>query len=107
MVGERDRQITFFTGAVATERLIGIDEQSMRLAYTIVSGPLNAAHYNASAQVIPDGARRCRFVWTVDILPDELASRTAELMEAGLRAIRTTLDSRTTESAGAGTGVDA
>lgn len=92
MVGERERQVTFFTGAVATEMLIGIDEQSMRLAYTVVGGPLHASHYNASAQVIPHGAQQCRFVWAIDILPDELASRTAELMEAGLRAIRTTLE---------------
>ena len=28
-------------------------------AYTVVSGPLNAAHYNASAQVIPLGAHQC------------------------------------------------
>jgi Polyketide cyclase / dehydrase and lipid transport len=57
MVGERERQVTFFTGAVATERLVGIDKQSMRLAYTVVKGPLNAAHYNASAQVVaPRGA---------------------------------------------------
>jgi hypothetical protein len=96
MVGERDRQITFFTGAVATERLVGIDEQSMRLAYAVVSGPLNAAHYNASVQVVPLGEHQCTFVWTVDVLPDELAGRIAELMEAGLRAIRKHLDSLTT-----------
>ena len=35
MTGERERTITFFTGAVATELLIGIDEPSMRLAYTV------------------------------------------------------------------------
>jgi len=31
-------------------------------------------------------------VWIIDILPDELAGRIAELMDAGLRAIRTTLE---------------
>jgi len=103
MVGERKREVTFFSGAVATEMLVGIDDHSMRLAYTVVDGPLHAAHYNASAQVVPHGAQRCRFVWTIDVLPDELASRTAELMEAGLRAIRTTLDGRTAGAARAGT----
>lgn len=95
MTGDRDRQVTFFTGAVATERLIGVDDQSMRLAYTVVDGPLHAEHYNASAQIVPDGAQRCRFVWSIDVLPDELASRTAELMDAGLRAISATLSGGT------------
>ena len=95
MVRARERQVTFFTGAVATEMLVGVDEPSMRLAYTVVDGPLQATHYNASAQVIPHGAEQCRFVWIVDVLPDQLASRTAELMDIGLRAIRTTLESRT------------
>jgi len=42
--------------------------------------------------VIPLGAGQCRFVWAVDILPDELAGRTAAAMDAGLRAISATLN---------------
>src|SRR5580658_2757799 len=55
MVGERDRRITFFTGAVVTERLVGVDEDAMRLAYTVIDGPLHATHYNAVAQVVRFG----------------------------------------------------
>jgi Polyketide cyclase / dehydrase and lipid transport len=91
MVGEQDRRITFFTGAVATERLVGVDEDAMRLAYTVIDGPLQAAHYNAVAQVVPDGPATCRFTWAIDVLPDELGPRVAELMEAGLRAIAAAL----------------
>lgn len=91
MTSDRDRQVTFFTGAVATETLVGIDERAMRLAYKIDDGPMHAAHYNASVQVIPHGAGQCRLVWVVDILPDDLASRTAEAMDAGLQAISATL----------------
>ena len=36
MVDETDREVTFANGAVARERLVGIDEASMRLAYTVV-----------------------------------------------------------------------
>jgi Polyketide cyclase / dehydrase and lipid transport len=96
MTGDRERTITFFTGAVATERLIGIDARSMRLAYTVIDGPLKASHYNASAQVIPMDAASCRFVWAIDVLPDELGSRVGELMDAGLKAIVATLESRET-----------
>ena len=91
MTSDRDRQVTFFTGAVATETLVGIDDQAMRLAYKIDDGPMHATHYNASVQVMPLGGGQCRFVWAVDVLPDELAGRTAAAMDAGLRAISATL----------------
>jgi hypothetical protein len=91
MTSDRDRQVTFFTGAVATETLVGIDERAKRLAYKIDDGPMHAAHYNASVQVIPHGAGQCRLVWVVDILPDELASRTSEAMDAGVLAMSAAL----------------
>jgi hypothetical protein len=97
MTSDRDREVTFFTGAVATETLIGIDEQAMRLAYMIDDGPMHAAHYNASVQIVPNGIGQCRFIWVVDILPDDLADRTAAAMDTGLRAIGAAL------SRGAGT----
>jgi hypothetical protein len=92
MISDRDRRVTWFNGAVGTERLIGIDEQAMRLAYTVTEGPLGATHYNAVAQVIPEGAAECRFVWAIDLLPDELADRVAAMMDAGLAAITATLE---------------
>jgi hypothetical protein len=92
MTGERERTITFFTGAVATERLIGIDEPSMRLAYMITDGPLKASHYNAAAQIVAVDAGSCRFAWAIDVLPDELGPTVAQLMDAGLAAITATLE---------------
>jgi hypothetical protein len=99
MAGDRQRRITFFTGAIATETLVGIDDKIMRLAYKVDDGPMRATHYNASVQVIPHGAGQCRFVWVVDILPDELAGRTAEAMDAGLRAISAALTAGAKSSA--------
>jgi Polyketide cyclase / dehydrase and lipid transport len=104
MVSERDRRITFVTGSVATERLLGIDEESMRLAYAVIDGPLNATHFNAAAQVIPDGPAACRFTWAIDVLPDELAGPVADLMAAGLRAIAATLGGPATAGAEDGVG---
>jgi Polyketide cyclase / dehydrase and lipid transport len=96
MVSDRDREVTFFTGAVARERLIGIDDEAMRLAYSVVEGPMGATHHNASAQIVPDGPDRCTFVWITDVLPDELGDRTAGLMDAGLRAMKSALEGATT-----------
>lgn len=82
------RKVTFSTGAVAKERLVGTDDDAMRLAYTVVDSPMGSTHHNASAQVIPDGSTRCRFVWVTDVLPDELAARVEVLMDSGLEAIK-------------------
>jgi hypothetical protein len=93
MVGTRERQVTFFTGSVAREYLVGSDDAMMRLAYAVTESPLGSSHMNAAVQVIADGDTRCRFVWITDVLPDELADRVAALMDRGLDAIKTTLES--------------
>ena len=92
MTGPGEREVTFFTGAVAREQLVGIDEETMRLAYTVVEGPMGSTHHNASAQIVAAGPQQCRIVWITDVLPDELADRTAGLMEAGLKAMKSTLE---------------
>jgi hypothetical protein len=84
-----DRIVTFFNGATARERLVAVDQDARRLVWSIVDGPY--AHHNGAAQVLSaDG--RVRFVWVADLLPDELAEPTAEMMELGLKAIRETLE---------------
>lgn len=93
MVSPVEREITFFTGAVAREMLVGIDEGSMRLAYTVTEGPLAATHHNASAQITAGGPADCTLTWITDVLPDELAPRMAGLMDAGLAAMKATLES--------------
>jgi hypothetical protein len=104
LVAEGVREVTFCTGAVARERLVGVNDEAMRLAYSVVSGPLGSTHYNASAQVVPDGDAACTFVWIIDVLPDELAGRVAQLMDAGLAAIRRTVEGSTTAGAGSNAG---
>ena len=91
LVGDT-RKVTFFTGAVASERLVGVDEGAHRLAYTVTDGPFGAEHHHASAQVLPAGEGRSRFVWITDVLPDELATPTAGLMQRGLATMKATLE---------------
>jgi hypothetical protein len=93
MTGTREREVTFFGGAVAREYLVGIDDERMRLAYTVVESPMGSTHNNASVQVIPDGDSHCRFVWVIDVLPDDHGPRPGELMDNGLAAIKKTLGS--------------
>jgi hypothetical protein len=42
--------------------------------------------------VLSDCDGQTRFVWRTDLLPSELADRTAERMARGLAAIKTTLE---------------
>ena len=98
MVSPREREITFFSGAVAREYLVGIDDDRRRLAYTVVESPMGSTHHNASVEVHPDGEARCRFVWITDVLPDELAERTGELMDRGIAVIKETLEAATTRA---------
>jgi Polyketide cyclase / dehydrase and lipid transport len=86
------RVVTFFSGAVATEQLIGLDDDSRRLAYSIVDSALNMTHHNAAAQVSDDGDGRTIFTWTVDLLPDGCGAPVGRLMDAGLAAIKANLD---------------
>lgn len=94
-----DRIVTFSSGAVVREVLVDLDDGARRLAWSIVEGPY--AHHNGVAQVIAEPDGRSRFVWVTDLLPNELAARTAQMMAAGMEAITRTLEqSETTAAAG-------
>ena len=74
-----DRIVTFVNGLVARERLVSLDDEDMRLVYTVVEG--RASHYNAAVQLFPEGPTKCRLVWTIDLLPDELGPPIAGMMD--------------------------
>jgi len=74
-----DRIVTFFNGLVARERLVTTDDESCRLVYSVVEG--RASHYNAAVQIVPDGRDKSRLVWTIDLLPNELAPAIGGMMD--------------------------
>jgi polyketide cyclase/dehydrase/lipid transport protein len=84
------RIVTFFNGLVAREILVSSDDSNRRLVYAIVDG--RAKHYNASVEVLPEGADRARFVWIIDLLPHELAEPIGAMAEQGAEAIKRTLE---------------
>lgn len=69
--GEGIRLVTFANGTTARETLVSVDDERRRLVYAIIGG--RAAHYNASVQVIADGAQGCRVEWIIDLMPDAFA----------------------------------
>jgi hypothetical protein len=90
MEGEDVRVVTFFNGASARETRVGSDDTLRRLAYAIFGG--RASHYAASAEVLEIGDGGCRFVWTVDVLPDALAPYIDDMMTRGAAAMKATLE---------------
>lgn len=85
-----DRIVTFFNGAVARERLIDLSDQDRRLVWSIVEGPYT--HHNGVAQVFANGDGTTRFLWIADLLPNELAELTSEMMERGIDTLKSTLE---------------
>lgn len=79
------RMVTFANGMEVREWLVSSSDAERRLVYAILDHP-RYQHYNASAQVLEDGADS-RFVWTVDFLPDEMAGMQDASMEAGAAAM--------------------
>ena len=83
------RNVTFANGTTARELLVDCDEERRRLVYAIVSERLT--QHSASAQVIPDGEARCRFVWITDVLPHEIAPYISGQMDVGVAAMQRAL----------------
>ena len=90
MEGDDVRVVTFFNGSSARETLVGRDDALRRLAYAIFGG--RATHYAASAEVMAAEGGGCRFVWTVDVLPDAIAPYIDDMMSRGAAVMKATLD---------------
>jgi hypothetical protein len=86
------RLVTFAAGTVARERLIARDETARRIVYSVIGDTVHPEHDNAAMQIVANGAGRCRFVWSRDVLPDELAEPLLSSMEAALPLIKRTLE---------------
>jgi carbon monoxide dehydrogenase subunit G len=85
-----DRIVTFFNGLAARERLVTIEEEACRLVYSVVEG--RASHYNAAVQVFPEDEDRSRIVWTIDLLPNELAPAIGGMMDRATDFMKKTLE---------------
>ena len=83
------RIVTFGNGTVARELLVDCDDARRRLVYAIVSERVK--HYSASVQVMADGDARSRLIWTIDVLPNEIASYIGGQMDQGVLAMQKAL----------------
>ncbi|MER7579829.1 SRPBCC family protein [Kitasatospora sp. NPDC097691] len=91
-LGSDTRTVTFADGTIVLERLVDLDHEARRVAYTVIGGSLHPSHHHASMQALPEAGGRTRFVWHTDVLPDALAAPIAEFVEHGSTVIRRTLE---------------
>lgn len=89
--GDNARVVAFANGSTAKETLVATDTAHRRLVYFIAPGE-RITHHNASAEIIADGATRCRFLWTTDVLPDALAPYIDAQMTEGAKAMKAALE---------------
>jgi hypothetical protein len=80
------RVVTFRNGMQARELIVAVDNDLMRVSWSVVGGRLT--HHNASNQVVATGERSCTVLWVADLLPDELAPAVAGMIEQGLAAMK-------------------
>ena len=85
-----DRVLTFFNGLIARERLVSLDDAAMRFVYAVVDG--SPSHYNGVVEVRAEGPAKCRLVWTIDLLPDELGPVVGGMMDHALPFMKKTLE---------------
>ena len=89
MVGDA-RIVTFSNGSVAREMLVDCDDARRRLVYAIVGERIK--QHSASVQIVDEGVKGSKFIWTVDVLPNEIAPYFAAQLDLGIVAMKKTLE---------------
>ena len=83
------RIVTFGNGMVVREEILSVDPERRRVCWAVLDPPFR--HYNGAAWVEAD-INGTRFVWTADLLPDELAPQVDQMMTAGISIIKQTFE---------------
>jgi hypothetical protein len=84
------RTVTFANGMVVKERIVAIDDERQRIAYTVLGDLFD--YHAASMQVVAVSDTECKFTWYSDILPAERVEVVAPLMRGGCAALRRSLE---------------
>ena len=92
------RIATFANGMVVTERIVSVEPERMRFAYSVLE---KFVHHSATMQVVARGANECDFVWIADVLPHAAAASITPLMEQGAKALRGVMERKAVGQASA------
>ena len=83
------RVVTFANGLVVHERIVDVDDDARRLAYTVLDGPFTHHHATFVVAAGPDGTSVLS--WVSDVLPHDAAPMVEDLMDQGALAAQRSL----------------
>jgi Polyketide cyclase / dehydrase and lipid transport len=89
--GDR-RSCTLGDLGVLDERILSVDAEHRRVAYTIQSSPLGFEHHSAAMSVTTDIDGRTMITWITDYAPASLAPQLAPLIEQGVASLTAALN---------------
>lgn len=69
------------------ERILSIDPDHQRVAYTIVDAPMSFTHHSAAMSVDTDDDGRTQVRWVTDYSPAELTPQVEGLIDQGVASI--------------------
>jgi Polyketide cyclase / dehydrase and lipid transport len=91
---DRDvRTVRFANGMIVRERILDVDDERRRVAYTVLDGP-GMTYHHASMQIVDAGPNRSLFIWITDFLPHEIGGDLAPLIDQGAKALKSNLEAR-------------
>jgi hypothetical protein len=85
------RTVQFANGPAVRERILHVDDERHRVAYTALDASGLTFHH-ASMQVDAAGPGRCTFVWITDFLPAEAATALQPLIDHGAAAFKRNIE---------------
>ncbi|MBF4997673.1 SRPBCC family protein [Nocardia sp. BSTN01] len=97
------RLLTFLDGHVIRERIVSVDDDLRRLAYSVIEGARPAlTHHHASFEVRETDSRTGRLIWTTDLLPDERAPEVRIRIEYGAAEMKRAIEAAAVRGASPG-----
>lgn len=92
------RTVRFANGMTVRERIVAIDDEQHRVAYSAQDVP-GLTYHHSSMQIVNAGSGRCLFVWITDFLPKEMEGSLRPLIQQGARALKSNLEGEQPASA--------
>ncbi len=77
-------------GGKLVEKIVEIDQDLKRVAYSITESPLSMEYHAASMQIVPN-SRKCQFVWTTDVQPAAVVDHFGPMIERACGDMQKTL----------------
>lgn len=94
-----DRILFFPHGGVVRERIVSVDEETHRLAYSVIEGSIpSLIHHHASFQVFAANDNESILVWITDFLPKHTEPEMRIRIDRASQVIKQTIENEVRKS---------